>query len=108
MLPTDLLINRRNGDTIIPKRLPIEANAIALVDSLIACFASCVHQTQAELNNRLKELEGESPNYRVQRGLAHLLRNHFATFEIISPLEPACLRKQVFSQEDKNITVPQY
>ncbi|MEO1068258.1 MAG: DUF790 family protein, partial [Cyanobacteria bacterium J06638_6] len=35
--------------------------------------------------------------YRIKRGLAHILRNSFATFDIVSPLEPIELRRRVFA-----------
>ncbi|MEN8447677.1 MAG: DUF790 family protein, partial [Cyanobacteria bacterium J06555_13] len=41
--------------------------------------------------------EGEDTDYRVKRGLAHILRNSFSTFEIVSPLEPVELRDRVFT-----------
>jgi predicted nuclease of restriction endonuclease-like RecB superfamily len=52
-------------------------------------------------------LEGDSPDYKIKRGFAHLLTNHFATFEIISPLEPQELRKRVFEQAANFVPIPQ-
>ena len=106
MLKSDLLIYRRNGETIVPKKLPINTMTIALATDLIDCFQDCLGQTQGELDHRLLELEGDSPDYRVKRGLAHLLRNTFTTFEIISPLEPPMLRQKVFSEAAKVATLP--
>ncbi|WP_036485841.1 DUF790 family protein [Myxosarcina sp. GI1] len=106
MLKSDLLIYRHSGDTIVPKKLAIDNYTIALAEAAIACFQNCVGKTQGELDRQLLELEGESPDYRVKRGLAHLLRNSFSTFEIISPLEPQILRKQVFSEAAKTATLP--
>ena len=106
MLKSDLLIYRRNGETIVPKKLPINAMTIALATDTIDCFQDCLGQTQGELDHRLLELEGDSPDYRVKRGLAHLLRNTFTTFEIISPLEPPMLRQKVFSEAAKVATLP--
>ena len=88
MLPSDLLMYRYSGDSIIPKRLPLNDSTISLAAEEIDCFLNCVDQTQKQLNEKLSELEGDNPNYRVKRGLAHLLKNHFSTFEIVSPLEP--------------------
>ncbi len=106
MLKSDLLIYRRNGETIVPKKLPINSFSIALATDTINCFQDCLGQTQGELDRQLLELEGDSPDYRVKRGLAHLLRNSFSTFEIISPLEPPMLRQRVFSEAAKVATVP--
>ncbi|MGF1540045.1 MAG: DUF790 family protein [Pleurocapsa sp.] len=106
MLKSDLLIYRRNGETIVPKKLPLDNVTIALATNLISCFQDCLGQTQGELDNKLLEFEGDSPDYRVKRGLAHLLRNSFATFEIISPLEPLALRQKVFAEAAKVATLP--
>lgn len=106
MLPTELLINRLNGETIVPKRLAINSDTIALATEQINCFQSCQGKTQGELNQKLQELEGDSTDYRVKRGLAHLLKSSFSTFEIVSPLEPPLLRRKVFSQAIKLSPIP--
>jgi predicted nuclease of restriction endonuclease-like RecB superfamily len=97
MLPTELLIHRQNGETIIPKRLPIDSSTCAIATEFITCFQNAVGSTQGELDKQLSELEGDSPDYRLKRGLAHILKSSFCTFEIISPLEPKELRQRVFS-----------
>ncbi len=48
-------------------------------------------------------MEGDSPDYRLKRGLAHLLKSGFCTFEVVSPLEPQELRQRVFSLSAKSI-----
>ena len=107
MLPTELLINRQNGEEIIPKRLPLNAKTCAIATELIASFQKAVGGTQGELDRQLSELEGDSPDYRVKRGLAHILKNNFCTFEIVSPLEPPLLRQRVFALSAKSIPSPQ-
>ncbi len=107
MLPSDLLIYRQNGETILPKRLPIDRSSIALATNQITCFQDALGSTQGELNKKLLELEGDSPDYKVKRGLAHLLKNSFSTFEIISPLEPQLLRQRVFACAATSATIPQ-
>jgi len=107
MLPSDLLSYRYQGETIVPKRLSIDESAIALAINQINCFQDAIGTTLGELNRKLLELEGDSPDYRVKRGLAHLLKNTFATFEIISPLEPQLLRQRVFASAAKITTIPE-
>lgn len=107
MLPTDLLISRQNGETIIPKRLPIAADYLAIAKEQITCFQESIGQTKGELSQKLLILEGDSPDYKIKRGFAHLLTNHFANFEIISPLEPQELRKRVFEQAANFVPIPQ-
>jgi predicted nuclease of restriction endonuclease-like RecB superfamily len=106
MLKSDLLIYRYSGETIIPKRLFLQPRIIDLVNEQIDCFQECLGKTQAILDEKLQELEGDSPEYRLKRGFAHLLKNSFSTFEIVSPLEPSLLREKVFSQASLNPTIP--
>ncbi|NMF82778.1 DUF790 family protein [Nodosilinea sp. P-1105] len=97
-LPSDLLIYRYQGEAIQPKRLPLNTTYLDIAADLIQLFQSQVGHPQGELNRHLQELEGEDTNYRIKRGLAHILRNSFASFEVVSPLEPIKLRRRVFSQ----------
>jgi predicted nuclease of restriction endonuclease-like RecB superfamily len=103
MLPTELLINRQNGEEIIPKRLPINTQMCAIATELITCFQDAIGGTQGELDRKLLELEGDSPDYRLKRGLAHILKSSFCTFEIVSPLEPPLLRQRVFALSAQSI-----
>ncbi|MGL5875800.1 MAG: DUF790 family protein [Xenococcaceae cyanobacterium] len=106
MLPSELLMHRQNGETIVPKKLIINDKAIALAQEQITCFEKNLGKTQGDLDRQLLELEGDSPDYRVKRGLAHLLKNSFATFEIVSPLEPINLRQRVFAEAALSPTIP--
>ncbi|MEL6495199.1 MAG: DUF790 family protein [Cyanobacteria bacterium J06623_7] len=107
MLKSDLLIYKRNGESIVPKKLGIDNYSLAIVTEALDCFQDCVGKTQGELNHRLLELEGNSPDFRLKRGLAHILRNTFATFEIVSPLEPLVLRQKVFTEAAKATALPE-
>jgi predicted nuclease of restriction endonuclease-like RecB superfamily len=107
MLPSDLLIYRQNGETIVPKRLSIDRSTIMISTEQINCFQGALGSTQGELDEKLLDLEGDSPDYRVKRGLAHLLKSHFSTFEIISPLEPQLLRQQIFACAANLVPIPQ-
>lgn len=106
MLPSDLLIYRQTGETITPKHLPINESSFALIIEQINCFQESVGIAQGELDKKLRELEGDSPDYRIKRGIVHLLKNSFSTFEIISPIEPQQLRQRVFSHACSIIPIP--
>lgn len=69
---------------------------MAVAKELIDCFLAARGGTQGELDTQLQELEGDSPDYRFKRGLAHLLKSA-CEFEVVSPLEPPILRERVFS-----------
>jgi uncharacterized protein len=108
MLPSELLSHRYNGDTIIPKRLAINHQNLALALEQINCFQETLGKTQGELQEKLLEIEGDSPDYRVKRGLAHLLKNTFSTFEIVSPIDPPILRRKVFATASNTMPIPQH
>lgn len=91
-----MLTHRLNGETITPKRLRIDEQTLAVAKELIDCFLAARGGTQGELDSQLQELEGDSPDYRFKRGLAHLLKSA-CEFEVVSPLEPPLLRERVFS-----------
>ncbi|MBD2038552.1 DUF790 family protein [Leptolyngbya sp. FACHB-321] len=98
MLPTDLLIHRYSGEEIVPKRLTIAAPNLAIANDVITLFQNAKAGTRGALNQQLQALEGESTDYRIKRGLAHLLTSDtFSRFETISPLDPLMLRQRVFA-----------
>ncbi|MEP6489702.1 DUF790 family protein [Microcoleus vaginatus GB2-A3] len=107
MLPTDLLSHRQNGESIVPLRLKIDAKNLEAATEMINCFQESIGKTQGELDGRLLELEGDSPDYRLKRGLAHLLKGGFCTLEVISPLEPSELRQRVFALSARSTPSPQ-
>jgi len=98
-----LLSHRQNGETIIPKRLKIDDRNLELAIDLITYFEELVGKTQGELDNKLSEFEGDSPDYRLIRGLVHLLKSSFCTFEVVSPLDPQELRDRVFVLSARSI-----
>jgi uncharacterized protein len=108
MLPTDLLMARPNGEEMVPKRLPLDGKSLAVATHLISLFQQCQGLPQKELDRQLLELEGETTDYRIKRGLAHLLKSEtFSKFEIVSPLDPQLLRQRVFALSAQAAPLPQ-
>lgn len=108
MLPTELLMHRYSGEEVVPKRLAVSPKNVAIATDLIALFQSAQSGTHGDLNRLLQELEGEDTDYRVKRGLAHLLSaNAFSTFETVSPLDPPMLREKVFALAAQAVPSPQ-
>jgi predicted nuclease of restriction endonuclease-like RecB superfamily len=108
MLPTDLLIHRQNGEELTPKRLPLQSSNLEMAAKLIGIFHQAQGETQGELDRRLLELEGDSTDYRIKRGLSHLLRaESFSKFEIVSPLDPQELRQKAFALANQAAPSPQ-
>ncbi|MEL7354016.1 MAG: DUF790 family protein [Cyanobacteria bacterium J06560_5] len=96
-LPSPLLIHNYSGDSLVPKKLAVKPANLTLAQTSIDLFQSAVGKTQGTLAQQLHILEGEGTDYRVKRGLAHILRNSFSEFDIVSPLEPETLRDRVFT-----------
>ena len=107
MLPTDLLMYRYRGQEAVPKYLGLTPSNRALAAELIALFQAARAKPRAELQHALQVLEGDYTDYRVKRGLAHLLSTAYSTFEIISPLDPAMLRHRVFGLAAGGVPGPQ-
>ncbi len=104
MLPTDLLLHRYSGEAVIPKRLAIATENQAIAAALIQTFRAAIGSTRADLNQALAELEGTGTDYRIKRGLAHLLLSEaFSHFEVVSPLEPASLRQRIFTLATQSV-----
>ena len=96
MLPTPLLLHRFSGDELVPRRLPLRPRTEAMAQALIDLFGDLVGRTQGEVDEALKAMEGSGTDYRVRRGLAHLLQRHFSTFEVVAPQAPEALRERLF------------
>jgi len=95
-------MHRQSGEAIVPKRLVIDEKNLSIATELITCFQEAQGCTQGELDRQLQELEGDTPDYRLKRGLAHLLKS-MCEFEIVSPLEPQLLRERVFALSAQSI-----
>ncbi|MEO1591474.1 MAG: DUF790 family protein [Cyanobacteria bacterium J06632_22] len=106
MLPSDLLMHRPQGDSVMPKHLPVNGEWLAKATVLIDLFKDAVGGTQGDLNRALQTLEGEETDYRIKRGLAHILRSSFSTFEIVSPLDPQELRQKIFTLSAQSAQSP--
>ena len=101
-------MHRQNGEMLVPKRLAIDARNLAIATELTTCFQEAQGSTQGDLNRQLLELEGDTPDYRLKRGLAHILRSSFCEFEVVSPLEPQMLRERVFALSAQSVPSSQH
>ncbi len=103
MLPTDLLSHRQNGEEIVPKRLKVDDKNLEMATELVGFFQKAVSSSQGVLERQLLEFEGDTPDYKIKRGLAYILKSSFCTFEVVSPLEPQMLREKVFALAAKSV-----
>ncbi|MEM6448902.1 MAG: DUF790 family protein [Cyanobacteria bacterium P01_D01_bin.105] len=92
-----MLIHNYSGDSLVPKKLAVKPANLKSAQSAIDLFQGAVGKTQGDLDKELHIWEGEGTDYRIKRGLAHILRNSFSEFEIVSPLEPDKLRDRIFT-----------
>jgi uncharacterized protein len=92
---------------VVPRRLPVHAETLALAADLIALFREAQGRTRGEIEAELQILEGDQTDYRVKRGLVHLLAHDFSTFEVSSPLEPGTIRQRVFALSAVSVPSPQ-
>jgi predicted nuclease of restriction endonuclease-like RecB superfamily len=97
MLPSSLLMHRYRDERTIPKRLALDERSLAMAETIIELFAGHRDRRRAELDEQLMMLEGDGTDYRVRRGLVHLLQTGFCDFETVSPLEPSELRRRAFA-----------
>lgn len=106
MLPSELLISRQRGGQVQPKRLSIAVETCDQARQLIDLFSEHVGKPRREVDRALADLEGTRPDFKIQRGLAHLLDSAFATFEVVSPIEPSELRQRVFTAAAATVPSP--
>ena len=95
MLPSDLLFSHKRGAQIYPRFLRPEQCVWA--ERVLAAIREHQHRTRGELQAALRALEGDSPDYRIVRGFAHLALNAAEFTLATGELEPEALRRDVFT-----------
>jgi predicted nuclease of restriction endonuclease-like RecB superfamily len=95
MLPSDLLFSHKRGAQIYPRFLRPEQCVWA--ELVLATIREHQHRTRGELQAALRALEGDSPDYRIVRGFAHLALNAAEFTLATGELEPETLRREVFT-----------
>jgi len=100
MLPSELLIVRRRYPWINPKYLLINEKSIILANDLIRIFQQYIGRKKKLLIKKIKEIEdsafSEGFDYRVPRGLAHLLLRKSVFEQRDVKVDPFKLRKELF------------
>ena len=95
MLPSELLFSRRRGPNVYPKFLQDRQHPWA--QAVLATITEHQHKTRGELQSALRSLEGDSPDYRLIRGFAHLALNTAEFSPALQEPEPQELRQEVFA-----------
>jgi uncharacterized protein len=97
MLTSDLLINTVKAGIIQPSMLELTSANLELARTIIELFTTYHGSTRGELDEALLEDEGDHTNFRVRRGLAHLLYGDRCDFTTHSHFEPTALRERAFA-----------
>jgi uncharacterized protein len=97
MLTSELLIYRIEAGVIVPRALGFGKPDLERARTVIDLFKAHDGHRRGELDEALRADEGEGIDYRVRRGLAHLLYGERCEFQTQSILEPEQLRDRVFA-----------
>jgi uncharacterized protein len=100
MLPSNLLRARISRGTIRPLYVGVDADTLALADRITGAYRDGVGKKKGALLERLKEVEGEEPDFKLVRGLSMLLERR-SVFEAESPLNPVEVRRAVFREASR-------
>jgi predicted nuclease of restriction endonuclease-like RecB superfamily len=95
MLPSELLFSYQRGAQVYPRFLRREQYVWA--EQVLSLIREHQHRTRGELQAALRALEGDSPDYRIVRGFAHLALNAAEFTLATGELEPETLRREVFA-----------
>ena len=95
MLPSDLLFSRRRGAEVYPRFLSRDQQVWA--EQVLNLIRDHQHRSRGELQAALRALEGDSPDYRIVRGFAHLALNTAEFTLATGDLQPELLRQELFT-----------
>jgi predicted nuclease of restriction endonuclease-like RecB superfamily len=95
MLPSDLLFSHKRGAQIYPRFLRREQQVWA--EQVLTLIGEHHHRSRGELQAALRALEGDSPDYRIVRGFAHLALNAAEFTLATGEIEPEALRRELFT-----------
>ncbi len=94
MLPSELLAASWQGARVYPRFLRKEQHLWA--EAVLAVIRDHLRKTRGELQDALRALEGDSPDYRVVRGFAHLALAGADFSLALETVAPELLRQEAF------------
>ena len=101
MLTSDLAINFRRGEKILPRLIKTDdAGYTRDAEVLIEIFNEFDGRTRGELERELEEYIGTGTDFRILRGFIKLLTDR-CEFETSAPAEPIEIRQKVFLEAGK-------
>ncbi len=103
MLTSDLLQTRTEGPYVYPRYIKTEGHRfVTMAEELIAVYADHQGKTRRELMDALNQYSQDSTDYRIQRGLAKLLRDDRCEFSERSIAPSEEIRQRVFASAREN------
>ena len=98
MLPGELLLGKVTAGVATAFQLEHTKEYLEMAGEYIALFTDFNGLTRGDLDEALLELEGDQTDFKLRRGLTHLLYGDRTEFETRSPVDPSALRSQVFER----------
>lgn len=103
MLTSDLLLTRTEGPYLYPRYVRTDApRFIRLAEELIAIYAAHAGKPRRELTAALNQYAEDRTDFRIQRGLAKLLRDDRCEFEEQAVAPPLEIRRRLFALAREN------
>ena len=97
VLPTEFLINTLRAGVVTPHALDLTPDNLELARGILDLFIAHQGRTRRELDEALEADTADSTDYRVRRGLAHLLYSECCEFSTQSAVDPVTARAEVFA-----------
>ncbi|MCP5196775.1 MAG: DUF790 family protein [Gammaproteobacteria bacterium] len=95
MLPSELLFSHKRGSQVYPCFLRPDQQIWA--ERVLTAITEHQHHTRGELQAALRALEGDSSDYRIVRGFAHLALNAAEFTLATGEIAPETLRREIFT-----------
>ena len=103
MLTSDLLLTRTEGPYLDPRYIRVDAPRFTkMAQELIAICADHEGKPRRELTTTLNQYAEDRTDFRIQRGLAKLLRDHRCEFEKHSIAPSTEFRRRPFALANEN------
>lgn len=103
MLTSDLLLTRTEGPYLYPRYVRTDAPRFTrMAEELIAIYADHAGKPRRELTVALNQYAEDRTDFRIQRGLAKLLRDDRCEFEEQAVAPPLEVRRRLFALAREN------
>ncbi len=103
MLTSDLLLTRTEGPYLYPRYVRTDAPRFTrMAEELIAIYAAHAGKPRRDLTTALSQYAEDRTDFRIQRGLAKLLRDDRCEFEEQAAVPPLEVRRRLFALAREN------